>query len=253
MTDDLVQVFDSRGDAYKHAFQIFLANTDQKRNARQCLERFVATLPSRRVCIDAGAGSGELTAWLSQWFEQTIAVEPNGFLLDMLRQLVPDAELIPKPILDAAPSVPADLVLCSHTFYYLERILWLEHLERLLSWMTPTGATIVVLQDHDTDCMTMLERFFGYRFDLADLAQALKAKHGNRYKVELTRDEAHVRTRDLASAYVIAEFILNLLPIQHVPRRLDLERYVRDHFATADGGYQFSCHQVFLHITHPHD
>ena len=32
---EYIQVFDSQGEAYKRAFQIFLDNTDQKRNAKR--------------------------------------------------------------------------------------------------------------------------------------------------------------------------------------------------------------------------
>src|SRR5687768_2949412 len=114
-----IQVFDSSGDAYKQSFQVFLDNTDQKKNARRWLESFLKTLPRTNVMIDAGAGSGELTAWLAPWFGKTIAVEPNPFLLEKLQSLLPAAEAVCQPIVDAMPSAKADLVMCSHTFYYL--------------------------------------------------------------------------------------------------------------------------------------
>ena len=112
--NDRIAVFDSSGEAYKRSFQVFLENTDQKTRARRWLENFLATLPKKRVLIDADAGSREVTAWLSPSFEKTIAVEPNPFLLKKLQAFLPDAETICQPILEAAPS-KADLVLCSHT------------------------------------------------------------------------------------------------------------------------------------------
>ena len=56
-----VRVFDSQGEAYKQAFQIFLDHTDQKRNAKRWLQQVVDRLPTRNVLIDAGAGNGEGT------------------------------------------------------------------------------------------------------------------------------------------------------------------------------------------------
>src|SRR6184192_568686 len=94
-----IQVFDSSGDAYKRSFQVFLDNTDQKKNARRWLETFLKTLPRTNAMIDAGAGSGELTAWLSTSFDKTIAIEPNPFLLEKLQTLLPTAEAICTPIL----------------------------------------------------------------------------------------------------------------------------------------------------------
>lgn len=63
-----------------------------------------------------------------------------------------------------------------------------------------------------------------------------------------TLDPAHVDTPDFASAYTVAEFMLNLLPMPHPPKRQDLERYVKDHFANPDGSYCMPVHQDFLQI-----
>src|SRR4029450_856111 len=56
-----IQIFDSQGEAYKRAFQIFLDHTDQKRNAKRFLQKLVDGLPNRNVFIDPGAGNGEGT------------------------------------------------------------------------------------------------------------------------------------------------------------------------------------------------
>jgi hypothetical protein len=246
--NDCIRVFDSSGDAYERAFDVFLRNTNQKAQARQWFETFLQGLTKRDVLIDAGAGSGEVTAWLSAWFKHTIGIEPNPFLLAKLRALIPTAEAIGKPILDAVPSAKADLVVCSHTFYYLPQVSWLEHVERLLSWMQPTGSTVIVVQHHDTDCMRMLEHFCGHRFNLSILADLLLARHGTRYKMDIVRNDAYVETRDFASTFTIAEFMLNLLPITNPPARRTVESYIRAHFLPVQDGYRFSCHQDFLRI-----
>jgi hypothetical protein len=247
--DGCIQVFDSTGDAYHRAFQVFLQNTDQKKNAREWFGTFLNRLGGRDVLIDAGAGNGELTAWLSAWFEKTIAIEPNPFLLAKLQTRIPRAEVIGKTISESVPSSRADLVVCSHTFYYLPQSSWLENLERLLSWMQPTGRTVIIVQHHDTDCMRMLDHFCGHRFNLSTLAEMLRAKHGARYKTDIIRNDAHVETRDFESAYIIAEFMLNLLPLSAPPAVAALESYIRSHFEPVGHGYRFSCHQDFLHIT----
>ena len=36
-----IRIFDSQGEAYKQAFQIFLHHTDQKRNAKRWLQEVV--------------------------------------------------------------------------------------------------------------------------------------------------------------------------------------------------------------------
>ena len=59
---------------------------------------------------------------------------------------------------------------------------------------------------------------------------------------------AHVETRDFPSAYAIAEFMLNLLPIPDPPARHALEDYVRARFERPDGSFRFSCDQDFVQI-----
>ncbi len=245
---DLIRVFDSQGEDYKRAFQVFLDHTDQKRNAKRFLQRVVDDLPAKKVFIDAGAGTGEVTSAFAPTFDRTIAIEPNPHLLNRLRQAIPLADAIGRSILDASPAAPGDFVLCSHTLYYIPAAEWLAHLERLVSWMSPDGVTVVILQNRGTACMTMLEHFFGHRFDLAGLADAFRAKHGNRYDVDITLDQAHVDTSEQSDAYTVAEFMLNLLPISRPPARRDLEAYVAKHFATDQQAYRLSVHQDFLQI-----
>ena len=247
MKSESIQVFDSQGEAYKRAFQTFLDHTDQKRNAKRFLQKLVDDLPNRNVFIDVGAGNGEVTRAFAGAFDRTVAIEPNRYLLTQLKQAIPRAEAIEASILAADPKVKGDFVLCSHTLYYIPADEWLVHLDRLASWMSPTGLTVVVVQNRDTDCMAMLDHFFGHRFDLQQLADAFRGEHQDRYDVVITTDEAHVETSDPASAYAIAEFMLNLLPISQPPMRQEVEEYLAKHCLT-DGAYRLSVHQDFLQI-----
>jgi hypothetical protein len=243
-----IRVFDSQGEDYKRAFQVFLDHTDQKRNAKQFLQGLVDALPARKVFIDAGAGNGEVTRAFAEAFDRTIAIEPNAYLLSQLQRAVPQADAIGTSILSARPEAQGDFVLCSHTLYYVPAEEWLAHLERLVSWMSPTGVTVVVLQNRGTACMSMLKHFFGHQFDLGGLADAFRATHRDRYEVTTTLDPAHVETKESAVAYTVAEFMLNLMPISRPPARRELEAYVAKHFVTSQGTYRLSVHQDFLQI-----
>ena len=81
-----VRVYDSQSVAYHQAFQAFLDHTDQKVNARRWLDGLVQSLPARRVFVDAGAGTGQVTAWFLEQFERTIAIEPSPSLSAELRR-----------------------------------------------------------------------------------------------------------------------------------------------------------------------
>ena len=243
-----IKVYDSRGQDYHDAFRVFLAHTDQKANASAWLEREVAALPRRDVFIDAGAGTGTLTAWLQPRFQRTLAVEPNASLRDDLRAACPAAEVIGVNITEAEPGATADFVLCSHVFYYIDRARWPDNLRRLAGWLGSGGVLAVALQNPETDCMKMLRHFTGHAFDLSALAREFAAEAGDPFEVRIETVQAHVRTATFEPAYVVAEFMLNLLPLPSRPPRADVERYVHDHFRRPDGTYQFSCHQDFLRV-----
>jgi len=245
---DTVQVFDSQGESYKQAFQVFLNHTDQKRNAKRMLQQVVDAMPIRQVFIDAGAGNGAVTRAFADAFDRTIAIEPNLYLLSQLQQALPNAEAIGEPILKAKPAANGDLVLCSHILYYIPAEEWLAHLECLVSWMSLTGVTLVILQNRETGCMNMVHHFLHHRFELRQVAELFQQKHGDRYEMMTTLDPSHVDTPDLASAYTVAEFMLNLLPMPHPPKRQDVQAYVKAHFANPDGRYRIPVHQDFLQI-----
>jgi hypothetical protein len=247
-TTEPISTYDSQTPAYHRAFEVFLAHTDQKAKARDWLRRLVQELPSRHVFVDAGAGNGKVTGWFLTDFQRTIAVEPNPSLCDELRRTCPTAEVLPQKILEAQLSVLADFVLCSHVLYYIDAADWIPNLERLVSWLSPAGVLVVVIQNHATDSMRMLGHFFGHGFHLSELVGRFEALRGRHYRMETATVPAQVATADFNSAFIVAEFMLNALPMPHPPPRRNLEEYVRKHFASPGGGFRFSCDQDFLMI-----
>jgi len=243
-----VKAYDSSSEDYREAFHLFLGHTDQKATARQWLDGMFGALPYRRRFIDAGAGTGSVTAWLTDSFEHTLALEPNPSLCHELRRACPGIEVREETIMDATPSEAADLVLCSHVLYYVDPAQWPAHLERMASWVSGDGELVIVLQSPDTDCMDMLAHFHHRRFDLGGAAARLDKEYAGRYRMKIEHVPAHVTTPDRERAVTVAEFMLNLLPMPDPPPRVELEEYVAARFACG-GGYRFSCHQDFLRIT----
>lgn len=239
--------FDSATPEYTKAFHIFLSHTDQKEKALEWLDREVGALTQRRTAIDAGAGTGKLTAWLANRFTTVIGVEPNPSLAAEFRTTCPTATLIPDGILAAAPGASADFILCSHVWYYIPREEWEANVRQLISWLAPGGVLAIAIQNPDTDCMRMVHHFIGRPVDLRDLAAIVSVPNAP-YDVRLDTVEAHIRADDLRTACEVAQFMLNVLPMPNPPLWTDLENYVASHFTTPGGGYQYSCHQDFLRI-----
>jgi hypothetical protein len=82
---------------------------------------------------------------------------------------------------------------------------------------------------------------------LGALARAFGNEGDGRFDVRTDTVEAHVQTDSFEAACTIAEFMLNLLPLSHPPRRAELEGYVREHFQRGNS-HRFSCHQDFLRL-----
>ena len=243
-----IAVYDSQSREYHEAFQIFLDHTDQKLKAQTVLSDLVDRLPSRHIFIDAGAGNGKVTSWITERFVRTIAIEPNASLRHDLERACPAAELIPEHILNAKIETTGDLILCSHVFYYIDASEWMQTLTRLASWLAPGGLLVLVVQNHNTDCMRMLDQFLGQRFLVSSLAQKFQQQRPGSYDLRIDTSPAQIETTDFVSAYAIAEFMLNLLPIPQPPPKRALEDYVRAHFERPNGSFRFSCDQDFIQI-----
>ncbi|AOS65080.1 class I SAM-dependent methyltransferase [Actinoalloteichus hymeniacidonis] len=237
---------------YSQAFAAFLAHTDQKRRMWDHLESILEALPRRDVLIDAGAGEGGTTAWLSGSFRRTIAIEPNSQLRVTLQTVCPTATVLPTKILDTEPAERGDLVLNSHVLYYIPRQDWSPVLARLASWTSDTGQLIVVLENPDSAAMVMVAHFTGLRFDLTSAAEEfLTGDAEGRWVVRIDTSPARVRAPDLETATTVAEFILGIAPAELHPTRAQVTEYVQQHFAADDGSYTIDCTQDLLRIRHP--
>lgn len=244
-----VNVYNYESDAFHEAFAFFLENTDEKVKTRQWLKHIVQGLPARRTFVDAGAGDGGTTSWIAESFEKTIAIEPNPSLRTALARNCPSAEVWASTIIDA-PVQPAwaDFVLCGHVFYYIEDSEWDAHLELLTSWLRPNGLLVLAMQHHMSDCMQLHSSFCGRGFDLTPLTASFQARHGDRYEVHSDVIPIQIAVKDMQSAYILAEFMLNLLPLSDPPSRDAVEAYIEQHFREQNGGYRFSSDQVVVQI-----
>jgi SAM-dependent methyltransferase len=243
-----VRVFTSETPDYQAAFHAFLSHTDQKDRALEWLDGEVNRLARRDTFVDAGAGTGKLTAWLLPRFRKVVAIEPNPSLERELRSVCPTAHVFPHTMLEISEDFDADFVLCSHVFYYLPPAEWEANLRQLLSWLRVGGVLAAAIQNPRSDCMRMLAYFLESCHDLASLCPIAEATTGGTFRARIETVPARIATADLATACTVAEFILNVLPIPSPPLWEDFESYVERHFRQPDGSYRFSCDQDFLRV-----
>ena len=243
---DWVRTYTSSSVDYQQAFDVFLAHTDEKTKIRDHLDSLIASLPVRRTLIDVGAGNGALTYWAGERFEKTIAIEPNPSLREGLTRRCPHAEVIPHQLAVVNRPLAGDLILCSHVLYYLAQQEWLPSLMKMASWLAPQGILVVILQSRDCDCSQVVSHFQGQCVDLVPFGRKVESALAERFEVKLERVPAQVRTGDLSTAYTVAEFMLNLLPLQRPVRRGEVETYLQQHCAVPGNGFRLSLDQDFL-------
>lgn len=245
--NDTARIFSSETKDYMQAFELFLQHTNQKTNLYRWLETTVNGLPKKGVYIDVGPGEGGFTKRLAPLFNKTIAIEPNPYLLSQLQHALPQAITLNQTILAANPQEQADFILCSHVLYYIEQALWLANIERLVSWLAPKGLLVIVLQDRNTDCMQMLQHFFGHHYNLFGLLDELRARLSAAHEIHFEVDPAQIKADNFAAIYTITEFILNLVAIKTAPNKQEVEKYIGNHFIR-DQSYIISCDQDLLQI-----
>lgn len=243
-----IQVFNSTCRTYQAAFEVFLKHTNQKQMAYSVLQPLVASLPERKQMLDIGAGDGTLTSMVYEDFDEVLAFEPNEALVASLQRRCPGINILPKKIDEVNVGLHADLIVCSHVLYYVDKSRWMQTLDKLASWLKPNGVLVCILQNPSTDCMRMVEYLYQDRFDLAGLAQKFDLFAGHRFQQTMRTLPSYIETSDLESAYTIAELVLNVVPMRDpVPRDL-LVDHVNRFFRGPDGTYHFSCNQDFLII-----
>ncbi len=232
-------------DAYRAAFDLFLAGTDQKARTRTYLVDTARQLAERRVFLDVGPADGSMTRHLARLFEHTVCIEPSPPMREALVRTCPDARVLAEPVLRADPDVSVDLALLSHVLYYVPRPQWTAAVLRIMGWLAPGGC--------------MVEHFTGSCFDLRELSDELGSASGELVgDVRLETIPARYRTEDLAEAVTVADFHLSVPSTrsdasgQGTPvRREAVEDYVRGHFHDPDGGYTISNDQHALRIERP--
>ncbi len=244
-----INVYTSQSQQYEDTFKFYLEHSNEKVKTHEWLDQLVKRLPSRQLMIDAGAGYGLTTALFTDYFAQTIAVEPNDSFITQLKKNCPTVEVQHHTILDAdLPSGSADLILCLHVFYHIVQEEWLANLEKMASWLSPNGVLVVAMANHESQCMKIYERFYKLEADLTALARTFEDQKGHKYEVVVETIPLNVRARSFEDAYTLAEFMLNPPPSPLPPSRHALEEYVHEYFTCPDGGYCFSCDQILLQI-----
>lgn len=165
---------------YRRQLDLFTRSSTEKQIELVKLGEVLAGITNRDAFLDIGAGGGYLTIPLSQSFEKTVIVEPNGKQGDFLRRRCPEFTVHH----DTWGNIDLggtffDFILCSHVLYYIDSDAWLPALEKMYGRLAPGGRIAVVLQSPIGEVAAFFNQFTRYDVDILGLWRDLYMRYGD--------------------------------------------------------------------------
>lgn len=250
MVGELVNKYQSSSQEYKAAYEVFLRYTDLKSAAKARIDEVISYVSNHALLVDVGAADGMVTGWYHPQFSQIEALEPNPFFYDELTkryQAHSNVDTYNHKILDHELDMIADLILCAHVYFHIDRDRWMQNTDHMTQWLSSKGVLALMLQTPDSDAMRMLDHFNIKYPSLREFHEEYKHERKGQYVLDIETIPSMVRAPDIEIAYAIAEFMLNFAKDFKAPSKVDLEAYIKDNFQT-DKGFEFSCDSDLLLI-----
>ncbi|MFA6600774.1 MAG: class I SAM-dependent methyltransferase [Candidatus Omnitrophota bacterium] len=218
---------------YQRQFALFVASTDEKPKQIETLRKIVAGLKRRRSFLDVGAGSGEITAAVSESFAETTVVEPNPGLVRRLSTLYPNFRIFPEPWGKADLGRDRfDFILCSHVLGYLPERQWLGAVERMVGCLRPGGKLAVVLHSPEGGVAGMFRKMTGATVNSVKLWSDLVRTYGDE-RVRPHYGFSAIHTETLEDMTAIGLFLLS--DPRYLGRKRELRRYLEKRHKETDG------------------
>lgn len=199
--------FEWDSEEYSDAFACLLRCSSERSVLTPFLTQQIQELPMRSAAADWGAGTGDLTRLLVQTCSPIFAIEPSPAMRQILKQKLPNVEVLAGDLLTARPTVPIDYALVAHVLYHLPDEDWPQILRRLLDFQSPDGQLVIILKSGYSGCNLMLERFGAQRFDLMSQITTHTDKFSG-FDLKVDQLSATVQTTSYEETEKIARFMM---------------------------------------------
>lgn len=129
---------------YATAFRVLAASARHPENIQQVVEeRILPRLPKQPTLLDVGAGSGKVAERLAPHFSSLTLLEPNQNQIAGFKH--EKAKILLEPLEHYHSPERYELVVCSHVLYHVPLSEWGAFIDRLLSFVRPGGACVIVM------------------------------------------------------------------------------------------------------------
>ena len=229
---------------YSGAFESLLRCSSERSVLLPHLRQQLDQLSESSVAADWGAGTGDLTSLLAESCATTYAIEPSEPMQHILQENVPGVQLIEGDVTTACPPSPTDYALLAHVLYHLPDEEWSRIVNRLLTYLNPSGKLVIVMKGRESGCNAMLEYFGAPRFDIIkELTPSIEGMPG--FQLEVQHLPATIATDNFADTEAIARFMMsdrNACEFTIPPQEPEFLQYVKANFWNPDrnrGGWDY--------------
>jgi hypothetical protein len=217
---------------YAAAFATLLQCTGGRIYLQQILREVISHYPAESRAIDWGAGEGDLTRLLLEYFQRVYAVEPHAGMRTVLATRYPRAQVFAGTLISTIPPAPVAVGLISHVFYHVPDHKWGAYTIHAANQLTADGVLIVILKGPDSGCNQMLEDFGAPRYNLYDGLARVMRRH-TEFDFSFTRVPGSISTTSFVDTLTIARFMLcdrDADAFSHSPTEVEFQDYVRARF-----------------------
>ena len=233
---------------YQRQLALFARSSTEKGIELVKIGEIIAGLPHKRYFLDIGAGGGDLTIPISQSFNETTVVEPNGRQASFLTRRCPHFTVYNDvwEKLDLG-SMRYDLILCSHVLYYIDESHWLTTIEKMYAHLEDGGRIAIVLQSPIGEVANFFNLFHHYDVNIIVLWRDLTTRYGDD-TIEVRYFMNEIRTESLDDMVTIGLFLL-------IDQRFrEYKDKIRQYFLThhkKEDGYRMLQDEILLVIKKP--
>lgn len=233
---------------YSRQFALFVNSTDEKKQQIETILGILRRLKRKEDFLDVGAGSGEITAAVSEWFGRTTVIEPSADQVRRLSRRFPGFRIFPDTV-DGADlgDEKFDLVLCSHVLYYIPEARWGSVVDGLFFRLREEGKMVVALQSSEGDTADFFSYFTGNRVGSMGLWRRMAERYGQENVLAHYR-VSRVQTTSLDDMTDIGLFML--VDKKYSKKRSAIRRYFETRHKAADG-YSMRIDSITFEITKP--
>ncbi|RKH72944.1 class I SAM-dependent methyltransferase [Corallococcus aberystwythensis] len=160
---------------YATAFRLLAASATHPENIHHIVtERLLPGFSQRPTLLDVGAGAGTVAERLAPHFDSLTLLEPNPEQSSRFHH--EKARVLPVALEGYDSQDRHDLVVCSHVLYHVPVSEWGAFIDRLLRFVRPGGACLVVMAAARGPTHAMCREFSDTLHFSEDVAAELRRK-----------------------------------------------------------------------------